>query len=426
MDGSARLFLVWVIFGIAGQINIVTGFDACFDRRNSLGVFCVYFFIKNCITTRFVAANPDGQEDPAVVTVWIILVTVFAIASFIVMWYTWNAEPIKIGIAGILSDPLTGASTIIAGLCMNRISNGVFINDFSMLSLKDAVIGSVISVLMYTLLIKLLHRPIRFLRTYEIQHRRLMTAVIIACISGFSVSNYGTTENINTSLAVAYIFVLMILMISLLVMSRRLRADINRKALLMSRREIMDAYMIAIEEQSRSVEAQRQILDSIGERIEEAEKNNRIAELEIYLHEMMRQVEELRTGVYSSISALDAVLSYFAVRMRNEGIETVFRIADIGDCGQKASELCMMLLGWAERYCDKQDEAACPGTDRQAVTLELIRGGNQLICEMRMPAVKKRFSAGYLAGCIEAGDTVTDVYRDGSKVISVMTEVREW
>jgi deoxyribodipyrimidine photolyase-like uncharacterized protein len=133
-------------------------------------------------------------------------------------------------------------------------------------------------------------------------------------------------------------------------------------------------------------------------------------------------VDALKTGIYSRNAALDAILSVFAERMKKEGIETVFRIADT-NCGLKASEISMQLLRWAETVYENDVDS-----ESKRIKLNIAEIGNQLIVEMKMAsAKKKRFSKKILDGCIEDKDTstLTDVYKDGIRTISVMTEVPE-
>ena len=263
MDPFIQYFLVWTITGIAGVINIVISFSACFDRRHSVIPLVIYFLAKNTAVSYLTAAFIYRPQLPWIDAAMVTVVSITAVLNLYVLWFTWKGDPIKIGIAGIFSDIISGMTMVIGASLMNMLANQTAKNDFRSLTVSDAAGVVVVSVSLFILAVKLLRRPVAFFRNYEIRHRITSALMVITSIAVLSGSNIKTRKDISDALSVPFLLSVIILIPVLLLMIRRLRADISRKELLKSRAEMTEAYMMAVEAQAAMVEEQRKTLDSI-------------------------------------------------------------------------------------------------------------------------------------------------------------------
>lgn len=408
MDEFVRYGLVWTILGIAGVTNGIIGFDRCFDlRHGNHRLYLIYFALKGIVTSFYASALVYMPPTQTVETIWMVFISVLAVTSFAVLWYTWEADPLKIGLYGVASDAVSGTSMIVAAVIINSVRGRGFNEEFLNLTIADAFAATIIAIILYSAVIKVSGRAIDAFGRHEIRNRRIMTAVVVLVVAGLSSSNLATRTNLQNGLTAAYAMFILLLTLAGMVIVRKLRSEMHRNKLLAGRNEMTEAYAMALDGQVVKIEKQEELLDYIKAKIGETAKTVNRKELSEHLEKLRAQAEELKRGLYSGNVAVDAVLSVFSERFKNKGYDVRYRLAGMQDAGEKAAEISMCILGWAEAACEEASAQAASSIGKKAfadnpeenskeeyaaeskrIKYEIGRRGNQYIIELDMPAGK--------------------------------------
>ena len=450
MNGFVRYGLVWTILGIAGLINTIIGFDRCFKlRHGNHRLYLIYFALKVIVTSFYASALVYMPPTQTVETIWMVFISVLAVTSFAVLWYTWEADPLKIGLYGVASDAVSGTSMIVAAVIINSVRGRGFNEEFLNLTIADAFAATIIAIILYSAVIKVSGRAIDAFGRHEIRNRRIMTAVVVLVVAGLSSSNLATRTNLQNGLTAAYAMFILLLALAGIVIVRKLRSEMHRNKLLAGRNEMTEAYAMALDGQVVKIEKQEELLDYIKAKIGETAKNVNRKELSEHLEKLRAQAEELKRGLYSGNVAVDAVLSVFSERFKNKGYDVRYRLAGMQDTGEKAAEISMCILGWAEAACKDNNrgskgavrgelehgskEASGPASspageealknDAKSINYEISRRGNQYIIELDMPAEKTgRSLKKELRYHIAETDPLEETIRGNRRRIRLMTE----
>lgn len=419
MDPFVKYFLVWTIIGIAGTANSMIGLNACFEKKRSTIPVIIYFLLKSTVVSWLTAAVIYRPEIPWVGTAMLILSVFTAVFNFYMLWFTWKGDPLKIAVAGIVSDTISGISIIAGAALMNLLHGQPLSIDFVSLGIADAFAAGIVSVSLYGLAIKILSRAIAFLRSLEIRHRRSTTLIIIAAITMLSCGNISSREKIDNAFASACILCLIFLIPMLILMIRRLRTNFTRKALLRSRSEMTEAFIMAVNNQSAMVGEQRKTLDAIKESIKTTGEHALNDEMRKYLDRLRAHADALSGGTYSGSLAVDAVLTMYAARFRRRGWSTDFRVSDISGSEKETSDISMILLNWAEEVPDSRD-----AEDGYTIRYEIMCSGNQQIIELDIPQTgRRRFPKERLREYTGKDGIIEEKSLGGRLILSVMREV---
>lgn len=417
MEGhTITIFINWLILHVAGLISQVAFFDRCFKRRHSMTVWLTYFGIRGIIRAYMSAVLGSGNMGTALLTFNIVFVFITAVASFAVLWYTWDAEPVKIGITGIIIDLMTGTAMVIVISAANYAAGNGFISDMTILTPLETVFAGVGFVLVVIIMIRLLRPAIRWFRTVELRHRRILAAIVIIGAAGFSSTNLTDTARFNLSAVVVCLTGALFLAPLAIYVTKTIDIQRNRRVLLRQQAEMDSAYMIAVEKQNAMLASHRQLLDTVSSRIESSESNLNQDMLRSYIADLRSRADAIRSGSYSSNIAIDAVLTAFAGRLKALGYEVEFRTDMIDNDDTRAAEICVIMLNWAEG-------AAIPAAG--IITFIIMYRSEQLLfCLSMTPATKLRFPDRLLKTHISRTDIIEQNCSGGKYELNVMTGIK--
>ena len=428
-EQTVTIFINWLILHAAGLTSQVAFFDQCFKRRHGMAVWIVYFGTRGVIRAYMSAVMGSGNMGPALLTFNIIFVLITAVASFAVLWYTWDAEPLKIGITGIIIDLMTGTAMVIVISTANYAAGNGFISDMTILTTLETAAAGVGFVLLVLIMIRLLRPAIRWFRAVEFRHRRILAAIVIIGAAGFSSTNLTDTARFDLSAVVVCLTGALFLAPLAIYVTKTIDIQRNRRVLLRQQAEMDSAYMIAVENQNSMLASHRQLLDAVSSRIEASDSSLNQDMLRSYIADLRNRADALKSGSYSSNIAVDAVMTSFAGRFRTLGYEVEFRTDRIDSDDTRAAEICWIMLNWAERAAGPADGEVLLHSDESTpgmISFFILHRSDQLLfCLSIVPVIKSRFPDRLLKAHISRYDVIEQNCSGGKYELNVMTGTKQ-
>ena len=347
-DPFMATFLNWIVLHVAGLIASLSILNLFLRRRHSYAVWAVYFGVRAVIRSYASALIVTGKMTPALMNIDLAFIVVTAVLNFVVLYYVWGDDPLKLCAIGLLSDIVCGTSMVLGTYIVNIVTgNGLdpYMHEFNLLNsiIDFIVIISVVRIMTYFM------KPVAaWFQNYEFKHRKLVAAAIIIGVSLFSSTNVTDNAGFNNStVMVCLVNSLMLLPVGIYAI-KMVHSQRDRKVLLRQQAAMTSAYILAVDRQSESVIAYGDLLDTVREKIDSSEQNLKQEQLRKYVSELRDQADQLRNGKYSSSFVLDAELSTFAGRFEAAGYTVDFRADNLADVGveQRASEITWILLNW--------------------------------------------------------------------------------
>ena len=387
----------------------------------------VYFGTRAVIRSLVSAASSAGLMTPAMEDINIVFVLVTSVANLVVLIYTWDGEPLKVAIFGVVCDLIMGIAMVIGISTTNLMCGREFSVDILTMRPLEAVIANVLIILISIILIRLLRPVIRWFRNVRLRHRKLLNVIIVLGIALFSSTNFTDTHGFDSTIIATCLVACLFLLPLVVYVMRTYRIQVNRQTILRQQSEMTSAYLLAADQQSGSIEAHRQLLEELKERIDRSEQHLRREELASYVAELRSYADTLRNGRYSSNFALDAVLTAYADRFDALGIDCELGSRMIAERDTKAAAISGVILNWAEGAISEDAGRHAEDTGHQQVDRTLrynvFSQADQLIFELTMTGVgRTKFPRSMLDGYIERGDPVS-CSRGNVTELKVMTQM---
>ena len=415
--GFYNLFINWLILHAVGLSSHLLFGRACFGRRHSFVLWWMYFGTRSIIQSYISAASAYGLMTPAMDTANIVFILVTAVTNFAVIIYSWDGEPLKVAVFGVVCDLIAGIAMAVGIFSANMLNGHGMTTDISGLEPMDMVISDVIDMLMVILLIRLLRPLIRWFRNVRFRHRRLLTVAVIVMVSMLSATNLTDYMDVSVSVIMVCLVATLILLPLGIHILRSYRMQRNRQTLLRQQSEMTSAYLIAADIQSEAVDEHSRLLDELKDRIDRSEKDLRSKELASYIAELRQYADELKHGTYSSNLALDAVMTAFEERLARLGFESEMSADGVGSRDTRSAEISWILLKQAEAAA-----AGAAGEGIRTIRYHVLGMADQLIFDLRVTgAGRMRISRKSLTGYIDRRDALTSEYNSGTAAVRLMT-----
>lgn len=432
MDAGLSIFLNSFVLMVAGAICAYVGMSACFEKRHSPALFWAYMAIKGVIWSVFdvlVLTASVGDTEP----LWRLAISVLAVLTYIVFYYTWRTDFCKLGIAAVFTDGLSALSLMAIVLVANVLYGEPPIGDYRASLGPWTALIAVASVAFFVVLVRLVRPVIRWFANYEIVHKRLWTLVVFLAALSAAIPRMNYDQLTNAGAVFMALMMSVALACGVGYMRQRAGLEKKRRELLLRERQLVSEYDRAMGEQLDYLSASAVALDAVSANVARVERMVEGTELSDYVAQLSSVCERLRHGVHSDCPALDVVLTKYESEFFSSGLSIEYRVPPLGDAANQAALVVQAMLGWV---LDKYGKRPGDSSRKDAATFEsglefartaklrIARKGNQLVFVMEVPSNRKvRFPKRLLEECSIAfrGALLED--DDGSrKVIRVLIE----
>ena len=375
------------------------------------------------------ASLATGSMSPALLNFDVTFVAVTAVINFIVLWYTWDSDPIKIGVTGVVADLMTGTAMVICIGSANLLENGSFAPDMVTLSRSYTFVASAALFIVVMALLRLMDPVVKWFRSAELPHRGLIAAFIIAAVAMFSSTNLTDTAGFDSSSYIVCLVGVLFLVPLILYVVKVIGFQRNRRVLLRQQAEMSSAYILAVENQADSIAYYRQILDAVTEHIEASGNNLSNEAFRTYIKELKARADTLKSGAYSSNIAVDAVLSAFSARFGALGCQTDFRTDFIDEEDMRPAEISGILLNWAqsrEEAVSDTRKSSSGKNNSDMIRYRILRKGNQYIYSLVLTgdacSGRAEFPERLLRGYQGRTDVISQRRRNGAFKLKAMMD----
>ena len=434
MDTFTETFVNWIFLHAAGLIASLAILNLFLKRRHSYAVWAIYFGIRAVVRSYASALIITGKMTPTLMNLYMAFIIITAFMNFVVLYYVWDDEPLKVCSIGILSDIICGSAMVLGAYISNLVTKNSMtpsISEFNGLStvIDFAVIMAVVWCMRFIL------KPVAvWFRNFEFRHRRIAAAAIIIGISLFSSTNVTENAGFNSStIMVCALNSLMLLPVGIYAI-KELHSQRDRKALLKQQAAMTSAYILAVDRQSESLSGYRELLDTIRGRIEASEQKLKQEQLRAYVSELRDYADQLRSGKYSDSLILDAGLSAFAGKFEETGYAVDFRadgLTNRTETEQRAGEITWIILNWVLQAV-KADSAAETNKNNnnnqdRSIQYRIMTSGNQIMFRMHASGLRgRRFPERMLREHISRRDFVNQSIGRRSVELCIMKEEDAW
>ena len=395
------------------------GMKTFFQKRHALYLFWGYFLLKMTTVALFDALGWFSIGGESITQVSQVVVSLFNIAVYPVLYYSWNDSFPNIGIVAVSVDVFC-AFPMALGMGLANCLNGAgfvvsYIGCFSALSLLRPIVTIAGFFVLLTFA-----KPVGWrLMQFTNKHETGMTIVILM-LTCFIVLFQVPTMDRSVEGILAYELIpmplLAVLVVSFAVIKGR--AIRKRRAYLVRSKALMATCADAMRSQAVFLEESRTMLDGLAERIGHFEASAAREDLGRYLDGLRSTCDALRFGTYSDSPTLDVVLIGYEEKFHELGVRTSYRISPLASTGEEPALAAQALLEWAFRACAGRSGVTPPGSCErglETVRFRAFRRANQILLEIQVPLhADMRYRYRFRADGLPAHCTIIRAGREGN------------
>lgn len=405
------------ILSFAGAVCAYLGMSACFPKRNGTWLFWAYFLAKAVAMASFDAAH--ALDVPVPEPLYLGATAAFAVLSYFVLYYTWEAEFLKIGLAGMIVDLLAAGAILLSLLVVDTsLHMNPTVDYVGPMGVRTLLLAALYPTAFWGLS-RFLAPLARWVRTYEFRHRKTWQALVVAMITFTSAGRFQGAEDAVTGLIALGIAAPIVAVCMGTYLASRIRAQQAKRRALHAAEDMMQAYSLALGGQAAALEGNRAALDALAARIERLDAAAGHAQLLASLRALRRECDRIRYGIHSDCPALDTVLGHHLAQLEDRGLHANVAVAPLGDGHASLAQAVDRLLEWAEAACDSRGTGA-----GGVVELSVSRRGNLCVADLRMPLARNaNFPRRILEDVVPgAGLTLAEGWEAGWKTVRFMFE----
>ncbi|MBQ9014800.1 MAG: hypothetical protein IJ109_01645 [Firmicutes bacterium] len=399
--------------------------DLVFDRRRGLALWAGYFSAKAVAASFFSAAVYCGMEGSLISSLRILFLLVTAVASYAVLYYTWRTDILRIGVIALVSDFVSGISSLLGSSLTNLIMGRSWQMTFMGMDTPSTLLAGALALLLFSILFRLTRPIIRRIARIEARHRGLVSLVIILMIAALTMSQLADILSFTIAQFVMLMVFSGVTVFSAVYFARRIPRETSRREALRRQIEMQQAYRISIREQAEELTRRQASLQQIEQRLERLSRED-MDQKKAHLGEMQEYLRQLQSGTFCDEPVTDAVLTAFAKELGEQGVRVSLRAGSLAGCGGQAAQIAWILLHWAQEVCLDDGKGRRSRVD--SVTLRIMRCRNQLVFVLELAGEHiPRFPRRHLERAAKGSSvTVEDLRAGGGRKIRAMTEVQPW
>ena len=320
---STVVYLFTMISGVMGWALTT---NVMLKRRHSYNIFIIYILVKVvCTNLTFQVWLADEMAASSVLkTVYICLLTMFAIMSYLVMIYTFDEPFDKIAIISSGCD--------LFGAFVAAIAKGI--TDF----LNEVVLGEVISFPIFSLLmpficggilllvLKYSRRFCERIRRWNIKHKKLVMTIFFVYLL-LSIVSMQMSYNSIVTIMVTSIFFFVLGLISLKVMVNYYYKKAKMENDILKRQQsLLQMQYEAVTRQAVRMELAKEEIKKHMEQMWELRRQNNLKseEVEAYIADLKARSQEITEGVFCDDWQMDCALCHIMNECRKREIAVSF------------------------------------------------------------------------------------------------------
>lgn len=383
------LFQPFVIFIFIFMMNIMM------ERRRSIKYLILFVSFKtvvvNVILDFVFRETIDKSQLLYAIYVWIVIITL--VCSFFVPYYTFSCEPVKIAVGMLLSEGVITFCVYSTSAIFNMIKSkrgGDFSGYIQPFELLIPVLALLLFFIMYFFMKSYLYK----FKKIEIKHKKICWSVYgIFMFAGFMsmVRNPYMTNKLDEIFLYLYqvLCIAIVLFVGLIIFSRYRKYVLRQHEFLKSEQQLMEAHYETIRKQIEQIEHYRQDIQEQMKAIENVEtveiNNDKITE---YLHELKKEYDSLKAGVYCNDWIVDAVLMQQCKLCESKKIDFSVSMYNYSRGEIQEKELLQLITQLFERAIEQANNVV--DVDKRKVFFQCTRLKNQLIIELKYGYISRR------------------------------------
>lgn len=411
-------YLNMQMMSLSGLMMDYVGMRILFSPRRSKALWWGYFVARAVIQDLFLTVIQLGTVGPGLDVAYAVFSSVTSIVSFIVQCLFWDGEIAKVGISALVVDFFSGFCMLTSVVVCNMLSGRPYEATYQTVLRPDSLSMALGCLVVFAILSRPFLSVARWFQRRELRHPHLWEAVAILAIAFATAVRLTEQKDVTIMMTLLIVCLGITLVAAGVYFSRRMRSARIRKEILLRTRSLLEGYNSAITKQVSSLKANRRLLEQYEQDLNRLTRDSETDRLAEHLRKMRERFDQLRYGHYCNDPTVDAILSVYARRFREEGFDPNFSAAGFRSTGPTSAEVAQLLLSWGYRVCTR-------GATRNGMVMFSIRiAANQTVYRLTIPVLPgRRFSKRPLqAYCSDGSSTLLEKKENGRYQVLVMLE----
>lgn len=341
------------------NITMLTIFTAHMLKRKKSYKLVIIINILKILLVNLIVAVPYGEIlriNRIAQGIYIIISIVFSLALYLVFFYTFEGQRVKIVVIATISEILAVSITNPINIGLNALRGASPLEDYTKLHVSDILLV-VLAVFITPLICKVLEPIFKRLRTWEIKKKFLWTTLIVLYLSA-AIHSYFVRFEQNV---LEMYFIVALAMICVFLWYTRLvyRKAAWEKEYLQKQQRLSKLQYSAValqvekmEQAHKEINEQMQTLMSLpGDEIRRTEL------VEQFIGGLKQQSKAILQGMFCDSWFLDAVLCYQMMRCKEKQIDADFCLQEYRKGDIREENLAELLNYLLESFVEGKDVA---------------------------------------------------------------------
>lgn len=312
------------------NITMLTIFSAHMLKRKKSYKWAIIINVLKILLVNLIIAVPYGEilrTNRIAQGIYVIVSIVFSLALYLVFFYTFEGQRVKIVVIATISEILAVSITNPINIGLNALRGASPLEDYTKLHVSDILLV-VLAVFITPLICKVLEPIFKRLRTWEIKKKFLWTTLIVLYLSA-AIHSYFVRFEQNV-LEMYFIVALAMMCVFLWYTRLVYRKAAWEKEYLQKQQGLSKLQYSAValqveqmEQAHKEINEQMQAIMSLPE-----DEIQRTEAVEQFIRGLKQQSKAILQGMFCDSWFLDAVLCYQMMRCKEKQIDADFRLQE--------------------------------------------------------------------------------------------------